>query len=74
MPFPSLMAFQPAIPGSSSAPGTLPETAALHRPGALPHRTALPAARHWEGPRQLVQKGESLSQVNLGPLSRPFIL
>lgn len=72
VPFPSLMALQPAIPGASSAPDTLPETAALHRPGALPHWTALPAARHWEGPRELAQKGESLSQVNHEPLSRPF--
>lgn len=63
VPFPSLVAFQPVIPGSSSAPDTFPQTAALHRPSALPHRTALPAARRWKGARQLDQKGKSLPQV-----------
>lgn len=64
MPFPSVMAFQPVLPGSSSAPDTFPQTAALHRPGTLPHRSTLPAARHWKGARQLDQKGKSLPQVN----------
>lgn len=64
MPFPCLVAFQPAIPGSSSAPDTFFQTAASHCCGTLPHRTTLPTACHWKGTRQLDLKGKSLPQVN----------
>lgn len=53
MPFPSIMALQPVTPGSSSAPDSFPQTAALHQPGALPHRTVLHAAYCYEDTHQL---------------------
>lgn len=74
MSFPSLMAFQPAITGYSSAPDAFRQTAALHRPGALPHRITLPAACHWKGACQLDQKGKSLPQVNLTASLRLHVL
>lgn len=70
MPFPSLVAFQPLIPGSPSAPDSLPQTAALHRPCALPRWTTLPAACHWEGSCQLDHKGQPLPQVTHQSLAK----
>lgn len=70
MSFPSLMAFQPAIPSCSSAPHAFLQTAALHRLGALPNRITLPAACHWKGACELDQKGKSLPQVNLNGFSQ----
>lgn len=64
MPFPSLLAFQPAVTGYSSAPGAFHQAAAPHRPGDLPPRVSLPAACHWKGTCQLAQEGKSLPQVN----------
>lgn len=64
VPFPSLLAFQPAVTGYSSAPGAFHQAAALHRPGALPPRVSLPAACHWKGTCQLDQERKSLPQVN----------
>lgn len=63
VPFPSFVALQPLIPGSSSAPDTINQTAALHQSSGLPHRAALPAACCWKGARQLDHKGKSLPQV-----------
>lgn len=65
MPFPSLLALQPAVTGYSSAPGAFHQAAALHRPGALPPRVSLPAACHWKGTCQLDQERKSLPQVKL---------
>lgn len=70
MSFPSFMAFQPAIPSYSSAPRAFPQTAALHRPGALPNWITLPAACHWKGACELDQKGKSLPQVNFNSFSQ----
>lgn len=62
LPFASLLAFQPVITNDSPAPDAVPQTAPLHRAGALPHGITLPADSHWEWAWRLDQK-RSLPQV-----------
>lgn len=53
VPFPRLMAFQPAIPGVPSTHAAITPTAALHLRAALPHRFILHPSCIWEWTRQL---------------------
>lgn len=57
LPFARLLAFQPVITGDSPAPDAVPQTAALHRAGALPHGITVLADRHWERAWRLDQEG-----------------
>lgn len=53
VPFPRLMAFQPAIPGVPSTHAAITQTAALHLPADVPHRFILPPPCFWERTCQL---------------------
>lgn len=67
VPFASLLAFQPVLTNYPPAPDAVPQTATLHRAGALPHGITLPADCQWKWAWRLDQKRRSLPQVTAHP-------